>query len=239
MHETITDWRGEIRALALVGATVRLVLRYPVSTLVWPVATLAIARWSNLETAVLSGIPLPLLNRWTSTLVRPELWLATPIVALAWVRVARAAVAPERPARGWLMGTLFAVGAGIVVLAAADVAGVYALVLVGLFATVVPARACGSGKNGLGWRLMSGHRWRWLVGLVLLQAGLGLVYLCSLVGVLTLAPVLSPAFLHGALVVFYEGLAVGLTMALSAATYAALKRRHDLDDAERWVEAFQ
>ena len=242
---------------ALVGAAVRLALRYPVATLIWPTAALAISQLPELESALLSVVPFGFLNQWTAAIVHPSVLVALPLIALAWVRIARAAARPtrQRPRlrlRAWGQGTAIAVAVGALVLAASDVLGTWALLVVTLFATFVPAQACDPQQPGLGWRLMSGHRWRWIGAWLLVHAALAGIFLVLFGLVMALAPD-DPTSLHlvrpspyawpitvdvrAALTILYEGLAIGLTLALSAATYPALRRRRDVDDAQRWLEA--
>ena len=143
-------------------------------------------------------------------------------------------------------------GIGGIVLAARDILGTQALVIVTLFATVTPALACAPPRRDVGWRLMSGHRWRWLGAWLLLHAGLAAIFLVLFGLTMAFAPhdptslrlvrpsvSLWPAVVdvRATLGVLYEGLAIGLTLALSAATYAGLERRRNTDDAQRWLEA--
>lgn len=260
MHGSITDWRGELQVRALVGAALRLALRYPVATLIWPAAAVALAQSSDLESVLLSVVPFGLLNQWTAAAVHPSVLVALPLIALAWVRIARVAARPtrQRPRlrlRAWTQGTAIAVAAGGLVLAASDALGTWSLLVVALFATFVPAQACDPREPGLGWRLMSGHRWRWIGAWLLVHAALAGIFLVLFGLTSAFAPddLTSLRSLHRvhpsldawvvmvdvgtALTVVYEGLAIGLTLALSAATYAALRRRRDVDDAQRWLEA--
>lgn len=244
------------------GAAARLALRYPVATLIWPTAAVALSQSVELESVLLSVVPFGFLNQWTAALVHPSVLVALPLIGLAWVRIARVAGRPTRQRphlrlRAWTQGTAIAIAAGALVLAASDVLGVWALGVVTLFATLVPAQACDPREPGLGWRLMSGHRWRWigawlvvhaaLAGIFLVLFGLGSAFAPDLGSVQSLPSLRS---LHpsldawvvmvdpgAALAVLYGGLEIGLTLALSAATYAALRRRRDVDDAQRWLEA--
>ena len=245
LSETTTDWRGELRVGDLIRDSLLLAARRPLLVIVLPALVMLGTAW--LATHLLGfghGLDATRERAW----VRPENVAAMPLLGFAWVAIAwepskQRADARERVRRalaGALLGTLL----GLLFLIATEHTHVGGILLIGLFAPLVPVAACEPGWLGRSLRrsvaLAHGSRWRILLAWGIMELALLLLGLAVLfVALIQTHGEIEywPAYQVGLRV--HAGLRWGLTMALCVAAYRRLKVSRAALDVDAWVEVFR
>jgi hypothetical protein len=225
----------------LIRDSLLLAVRRPLPVVVLPVLVMVGSAW-------FLGFGKLLTHPSDQPWVRPDTVAAMPLLGLVWVAIAwersKQAVSVGEKARRVVAGALAGGVLALAFLFATEHTYVGGVVLIGLFAPLVPVAACESGWIGRSVRrsfaLVGGSHWRivlaWgLLELVLLLMGLGLAFAAVVFSEGTFEH--SRAF--GVAHRVHAGLRWGLTMAICVVAYRRLKVSRAALDVDAWVEVFR
>lgn len=257
MQSTLTDWQGKLRVADVVGDSLRILVRRPVLALLAPTASLTLSGWLAYELDI-AGLLRPLIGAWgwlDVWMLAVQLTLAVPTLALFWALLSDSAFEPTGPFRvprtaQLAKATVVATSLALTMLVATFSIGIFAMLLIPLVGTAVPACVCERlGPFGALRRAVSltdGNRLRLLAAWVLLEL---LALLCSLligVAIFVLAHATNGeilAYLGSPIALLFEALclamAASVTTTLCVASYGRLRQARVELDVERWVEVFR